>query len=89
MIAKLTPELQAAIRERGTTPLQLIDPTTNLVYVLLPREQYDRLRPLFDDGQLSEQEQRQLLIDAGRRAGWDDPEMAAYDNYDEHRAKQL
>jgi hypothetical protein len=88
MISKLTIELQQALREHGEAPVPVVDPATNRAYVLIAQEQYDRLRPLFEQDLLTSSEQRQLLRDAGRRAGSDDPEMAAYDDYDQHRPKQ-
>ena len=49
---------------------------------------YDRLKKLvMDDGDWTPEEQLRLLADSGKRAGWDDPEMDVYDNYDENRKK--
>jgi hypothetical protein len=36
---------------------------------------------------LTPEEQIILLASSGNRAGWDDPEMDAYDNYDENLNK--
>lgn len=88
MIARLNDELQHALAQRGDAPLEVLDPRTERLYVLISREQYDRLRDLFDAEPLSLDEQRELLRQAGRRAGWDDPEMDAYDRYDEHLLEQ-
>jgi hypothetical protein len=54
------------------------------VYVLIADEQFDRLRSLIDMQPVSIDQQRIALRDAGARAGWDDPEMDAYDQYDRH-----
>ena len=86
MAAQLSDELRREIERHGDQPIEVVDPTTNKVYLLIAREHYERLKPLFEDEPLSELEQRELLRQAGRRAGWDDPEMDAYDRYDEHRA---
>ena len=88
MAATLSDELQQAVERQGGRPVEVIHPGTQKVYLLVPREQYDRLRPLLEDERLTLDEQRRLLADAGRRAGWDDPEMDAYDQYDQHRDKQ-
>jgi hypothetical protein len=88
MAAQLSEELRREIEQHGDRPIELVDPTTNKVYLLISREQYDRLRPVFEDEPLSVLEQRELLRQAGRRAGWDDPEMDAYDDYDECRAQK-
>jgi len=39
MIAKLTPELQKALRDAGDEPLELLEPDTGKVYVLIDKEQ--------------------------------------------------
>jgi hypothetical protein len=42
---------------------------------------YDLLRGLFyDDDLLTSDERRSVLIKAGLRAGWDDPEMDVYND---------
>ena len=81
----LTPELQQAVEQQPDQPLELVHPSTSQVYVLIAREKYERLRALLVDEPLTLDEQQRLLADAGRRAGWDDPAMDAYDRYDEHR----
>jgi hypothetical protein len=88
MIAQLTDELRDALRQHEPGPLPMVDPATNRHHVLIAQEQYDRLKPLFEGEPLTHEEQRRLIQDAGRRAGWDDPEFDAYDHYDEHRSKQ-
>lgn len=84
-MSPLTPELQHAVEQQPDLPLELVHPSTSQVYVLIAREKYERLRKLLVDEPPTLEEQRRLLLDAGRRAGWDDPEMDAYDRYDEHR----
>jgi hypothetical protein len=84
MTAKLNEELQRALQQRGDGPVEVVDPGTSKIYVIIAREQYERLKPLFEEDPLSKEEQRALLRRAGERAGWDDPEMDAYDHYDEH-----
>ena len=83
----LSPELQKAVRDKGGGLVEVIDPATNRAYLLVPRELYDRLKPLFEEDPLTREEQRRLLQDAGRRAGWDDADMDAYDRYDETRSQ--
>ena len=76
---------EAKIQEKPRNPVRVIDPRTQRVYVLIADEQFDRLRSLLDLEPLSLDEQRVALRDAGKRAGWDDPEMDVYDHYDDHR----
>ena len=83
MAAKLSEELQRAVKEQGNGPIEVVDPGSEQIYFHIPKEQYDRLKPLFEPEPLTHEEQRALIQRAARRAGWDDSEMDAYDRYDE------
>lgn len=74
-------ELQRVVRDAHGAPVQLIDPQTNESYVLMKEETYKRLSAVFDGDGFSREEKLALLAEAGKRAGWDSPEM---DEYDEH-----
>ncbi len=87
MIAKLNDEIRLALQEHGDRPLEVVDPATSRLYMVIAREQYDRLKPLFQDDPMTLEEQRHILREAGRRAGWDDPAMDAYDRYDDARSE--
>ena len=76
----LTPELRKAVEEAGDQPVEIIDPETQRRYVLLRADVYERLHSLFEERPLSKDEWRFLLEQAGKRAGWDDPEMDVYDD---------
>lgn len=52
---------------------------TQLCYAVVPLERYERFKAFFEDDPLTHDEQRALLRDFGKRAGWDDPEMDVYD----------
>ena len=39
MIAKMTPDLQKALRESGSRPLEFLEPDTGTIYVLIAKEQ--------------------------------------------------
>ena len=85
MITKLSDELVKVLEEGGNAPIKLVHPGTNKGYFLVSEEQYERLKPLFEEDPLTQNEQRFLLEQAGKRADWDDPQMDAYDQYDEYR----
>jgi hypothetical protein len=74
----LSPELRQAILDSGDQPVDLLDPQTQEHYVLLRAEAYERLQLLLEHNPPSKEEQRCLLGLAGKRAGWDDPEMDVY-----------
>jgi hypothetical protein len=78
----LTPELRQALRDAGDEPVAVLDPQTHERYILLRAEAYERLQVLFEHGSLSKGEQQSLLGQAGKRAGWDDPEMDIYNQLD-------
>lgn len=87
MTPRLNLEQLQALHAGDNRPMEVLDPETNRVYVLMAQEQYERLKPLFEDDPASENERKQWILDAGRKAGWDDREMDVYDRYDEERAK--
>ncbi len=76
-------EFKAAIEAAGGKPVEIVDGDQR--YVLIRAEIYDRIKDLFDDGPLSDEEQRWLLREAGKRAGWDDPAMDVYNDLDPRR----
>ncbi len=75
----LTEELQQAVQEANEQPIRLVDPNTNLEYVVLPAEVLDKVQHVFYDANpLTIEEQRALLVQVGLSVGWDDPEMDVY-----------
>ena len=79
-------ELQQAVRASQGKPVRLADSETNVEYIVLPAEVYDQMQRLFyDDAPLTNDERRNLLIKAGLRAGWDDPEMDIYNDLNPRR----
>jgi hypothetical protein len=79
-------ELQQAMRASHGRPLRLTDPETEAEYVLLQAEIYDQVqRLLYNETSLTPDERRAVLIQAGLRAGWDDPEMDVYNDLDPRR----
>jgi len=85
---ELTQEQRQQIRQANGAEVRFRDPEADREYVILPAEIYDGLRQLLsDDGDWTPEEQLLLLAESGRRAGWDDSDMAVYDNYDENRKK--
>lgn len=88
MIA-ISEELRQAVNESKTKLVYLVDPETNAEYVVLPVEKLaDILKESYDDGPLTSEEQRWLLVQAGIRAGWDDPEMDVYNELDPRRGNE-
>jgi threonine aldolase len=82
----MSKELQQAVRASQGKPVRLADPEkTNVVYVVIPVEIYENMMQglFYDDNPLTNEEQQNLLFKAGHRAGWDDPEMDIYNDYND------
>ena len=85
MIA-LTKELQQVVQDANEQPIRLVDPETNLEYVVLPAKIFDRIQDVFYNANpLTIEEQRALLVKVGLSIGWDDPEMDVYNELDPRR----
>ncbi|HVW37480.1 MAG TPA: hypothetical protein VHB99_09245 [Pirellulales bacterium] len=83
-MTELSPELQHELDAHRDAPPRVIDPRTKRAYVLLAADEYERLKPLLEaEDDLSQTYAAQ--IESAMRAGWDAPEMADYDRYDELR----
>jgi hypothetical protein len=86
MTTKLSNELREAIEAEGGRPLYIVDADTNVHYVLMRADQYENLNTLFADGEVFDP--RELYPQAAKSAaaaGWDDPEMDVYNDYDAHK----
>jgi hypothetical protein len=61
----------------------------DLECVVMRGDLYDRIKQLlYDDSEWTDHELRQMLAKSAEMNGWNEPEMNAYDNYDEAIAKQ-
>ncbi len=87
MTLKLTDEMRDAIRLTAGEPLKLEDEQTRAQYVLLPLAVYQRVYSLFADNSFDVSDTYAAQSAAAGAAGWDDPEMDVYDDYDAHRPK--
>ena len=88
MIA-LSEELRQAVKDSKGNLVRLVDPETNAEYVVLPAETFAQMQEkLYDDGPLTLEEKRAMLVKAGLRAGWNDPEMDVYDELDPRRENE-
>jgi hypothetical protein len=81
MNATLTPEQLQALADCSTEPIRLIDPQSQQAYVLVRADEYDQLLELVkDDYNLRDTYAAQLR--SAMRAGWGDPAMDDYNDYD-------
>jgi hypothetical protein len=73
----ITPEIRQAIELAGEQPVQLADPETNSVYIIVRAEVYERMRALCDDFDI--RDAYPLMDQVAAHQGWDDPSMEMYD----------
>jgi hypothetical protein len=69
----------AAATDLSAVPV--LDPAGNAAYVLVPQEVYRRLAP-YDDSEFDISEAYPLMDEVAMTAGWDDPELDVYNQYD-------
>jgi len=85
---ELTAQQRQELARTNGSEVRIADPDTGQEYVILRAEVYEHWKQLlYDYGDWTPEEQLRLLAESGKRAGWDDPEMDVYDNYDENRKK--
>jgi hypothetical protein len=86
MTTKLPDDLRQAIEKLGGSPVHLVDAATNVHYVLMRADQYENLSALIADGEdFNPRELYPLAAQAAASAGWDDPDLDAYNDYDAHK----
>ena len=56
-------------------------------YVLVRADQYERVKELLEDENNDLRDTYPAQIESAMRAGWGDPEMDAYNDYDANREK--
>lgn len=85
MAARLSEELRQALARQGDQPLQVVDPKTQRVYVLVSMDIFEGLKPLRDDFVSLDAYSAQGAV-AGA-VGWNDPAMDIYNQYDAHKSQ--
>ena len=69
--------------------VDVTDPQTAQLYVILRKDVYERVRHLlYDDSEWTEDELRLHLARSAKENGWEEPGMDDYDRYDEVRQKR-
>ena len=88
MTPKLTEELQQALHDSGDGPMQVVDPTTSKVYVLIAAEVFERIKPLIADDEFDIRETYAAQFAAmDTPECWGAPGMELYDDYDAHKSQ--
>ena len=84
----LSEEQRRELMANGGPPLQLVDEETGYVYYLISAEQFAVMRANPSGDEFDPRDAYPLMSKAAGAAGWDDPAMDVYDNYDEEREKR-
>ena len=84
MSIRLTEE-QWAVVQGSETLSRISDPAQSTSFVLVPAKVYERFKSLFEEDPVTVQERLFQLQEFGKRAGWDDPAMDVYDEFDPRR----
>jgi hypothetical protein len=78
MTPKLIRDLREALQDSAGKPVEIEDPQTHQVYILMTRDQFQRL--VYDDSDLTEDEMRAAAGTAlADPDGWGAPGMGRYD----------
>jgi hypothetical protein len=69
--------------------VDVLDSESTQSYVVVRKDVYERARRLIcDDSEWTEEELRQQLARSAKENGWEEPEMQAYDHYDQELRKR-
>lgn len=82
---QLTDQMRQALAAEQGGPVQIVDEQTKRVYYVISAEQFETVRAMYDDGEFHPRELYPLISKTAAAAGWHDPLMDEYDNYDERR----
>jgi hypothetical protein len=85
MVTQLSDEQRMALEREPRGPIYVDDPLNHTRYVLIPAESYDRLRTLMTADEFDISETYAAQDEALGMAGWNDPVMDAYNDYDSNR----
>jgi hypothetical protein len=83
----LSDDLRHAL-EQGVGPVRLVDAATNEHYVIMRADQYERAKALFEEDESHPRAVYPFVEQSFGKAGWDQPEMDVYNDYDAHRPKR-
>lgn len=85
MTIELTEEQSRVLAEAGVISANVIDPRTKKNYVLLSADAFERLNAIASGPDYDLSDTYRAQFDSAMRAGWDDPRMDEYNDYDAHR----
>ena len=81
----LSAEQRQAVADHPGEPVELVDEVSRARYVLVPGEQFDRIKALLTTDEFELSETYAAQSQSLGEAGWDDPELDIYNDYDANR----
>jgi len=83
MTTKLSDDLRQAIEKEGGNPLHLVDVTTNVRYVLMWADQYEKVKAVFEheDRDFDPREAYPLVEEVMREDDANDPTLSSYQSF--------
>ena len=87
MSLNLSEDLRHAVESEGT-PLKLVDPQTGEAYLLVREAAYAQAQSLLAEAGTTDEalsDSYRAQVESAMRAGWNDPAMDDYNDYDRHR----
>lgn len=84
MTVKLPDELRTVVTAMPGVTVELVDEQTQQSYVLLPAEEFQRLKSA---AEYDMSDTYVAQVESAMRAGWNDPLMDEYNDYDSHRGQ--
>ena len=85
MSITLSAEQRQAIAAHPGEPVELVDEVSQARFILLPAEQFERIKTLLSSDDFDVRETYAAQSAALAAAGWDDPALDIYNDYDAHR----
>jgi hypothetical protein len=87
MTVSLSEEQRRAVESAHGSPIYVVDPGCEERFVLITEASFDRIKALLEADDFDIRETYAAQSAAAGAAGWDDPEMDVYDDYDANRSK--
>jgi hypothetical protein len=81
----LSQEIREALTAHPGEPLELLDPQSGATYVVVSRERFEVLQALLSPADFDIRETYAAQERTLAAAGWDDPVMDEYNDYDRHK----
>ncbi len=85
MSIELNDAQSKALEQAGSMLARVTDPRTQKTYVLVSTDVFDRIKAMLAEDDYSLADTYRSQVDSAMQAGWNDPAMDDYNNYDAHR----